>query len=198
MTGPAGLSRNADARPFFAHNSVLILVAPFALEPRVVEKVPFPFHSQPLHQRDRRRVAAIGGSDDAVECERTEGEIYHRSRSLGGETAVLVCGRKGIADFSDSRRRPDNQQRAIAGQHAALPDFRGELKPLAGNPGTMTALLRDELHRFDPRDRFPRLVARDVAIVSIGHETREVRIAKAPQSQARSFQAGEGSWVHKM
>src|SRR5260370_31131287 len=148
MTGRAGLSRNAGARPFFAQHCVLILVAPLALEPRVVDKVPFSFHPQPLHQRDRRSVAAIGGSDDAVECERTEGEIYHSSRSLGGETAVLVGGRKGIANFPDSRRRADNQQRAIAGQRTALSDFSGELKPLARHTGAMPALLRDELHRF--------------------------------------------------
>src|SRR5580700_494711 len=123
MTGRAGLSRTAGARPFFAKHCVLILVTPLALEPRVVEKVPFPFHSQPLHQRDRGSVAAIGGRDDAVEYERTEGEIYNGSRSFGGETVVLVCGRKGIANFCDSRRRPDNQQRAIAGQLAALSDF---------------------------------------------------------------------------
>src|SRR6202023_4371116 len=107
MTGRAGLSRIAGARPFFAQHCVLILVAPLALEPRIVEKVSFPFHSQPLHQRDRRSVATIGGGDHAVECECTEGEIYHGSCSLGGKTAVLVCGGEGIADFSDSRGRTD-------------------------------------------------------------------------------------------
>src|SRR6202167_2463846 len=103
MTGRAGLSRNADARPLLAQHRVLILVAPLALEPCVVDEVPFPFHSQPLHQGDRRSVAAIGSRDDAVELERIEREIQHGARRLSPPPPVLYCAPECIADFSDSR-----------------------------------------------------------------------------------------------
>src|ERR1700722_11008288 len=105
MTRRARLSRKAIARPFVANRRILVLVAPFALEPGVVEEVPCPFHSEPLHQRDRWSVAAIGGGDYALELEHIEREIYHRSRSLSRESAVLVCAREGVADLTDSRRR---------------------------------------------------------------------------------------------
>src|SRR5580692_2085475 len=99
-------SRKVDARPLLAQHCVLILVAPLALEPSVVDEVPFPAHPEPLHQRDGRSVAAIGSRDDAIELERGESEIDHGACGLGGESAVLKCGRKGVADFSDARRRP--------------------------------------------------------------------------------------------
>src|SRR5271163_3270313 len=106
---------------------------------------------------------------------------------------MLTCAREGVADFTDSRRGPDDEQRAIAGEHAACFEFRRELKPSARNARPMPPLLRDESHGFGPRDRFPRLVARDLAIVSIGHEAHEVGLAKSPEDQARRFETDEGS-----
>src|SRR5258708_2965254 len=132
MARRARLSRKPIARPFVADRCILVLVAPFALEPCVMDEVPCPFHSEPLHQRDGWSVAAIGSGDDAAELEYIEREIYHRSCSLGRETAVLVCASEGVADFSDSRRRPDNQQRAIADVRSSRFEFGGELKPSTG------------------------------------------------------------------
>src|SRR5271154_4524123 len=110
---------------------------------------------------------------------------------------MLACAREGVADFADSRRGPDDQQRAIAGERTVIFEFRRELKPAARNARSMPSLLRDESHRFGPRDRFPGLVARDLAIVAIGHETREVGLAKSPEDQARRFETGEGPCVHE-
>src|SRR5579862_3748832 len=155
MTGVELLSSEADTRPILAQHDVLILVAPFALEPRVVDEVTSPLHPEPLHQRNRWGVAAIGSGDDAVELERSESEIDHGACGFGRESVVLVCRREGVADFSDAGRRPDNEQCAIAGEGSARFDFGGELKPFAGNPGTMAALLSDEFRRFGSGDRFP-------------------------------------------
>src|SRR5271167_3191507 len=110
---------------------------------------------------------------------------------------MLACAREGVADFADSRRGPDDQQRAIAGEHATRFEFRRELKPAARNSRPMPPLLRDESYGFGPRDRFPGLVTRDLAIVAIGHEAREVGFAKSPEDQARRFETGEGPCVHE-
>src|SRR5271165_1592290 len=98
---------------------------------------------------------------------------------------MLTCAREGVADFADSRRGPDDQQRAIAGECAARFEFRRELEPSARNARPMPPLLRDESHGFGTRDRFPGLIARNLAIVAISHEAREVGLAKSPEYQAR-------------
>ena len=77
------------------------------------------------------------------------------ARAASVETAVLIFTREGVADFSDTWGRLDNQQRAIAGEIAAGFRFGRELKPLAGDSGAVAALLRDKFRRLGVRDRFP-------------------------------------------
>jgi len=84
-----GIVKEPGARPFFAHHRRMILVAPLALEHAFVEEVPFLFIPAAPSAR-RRRVAAIGGGDERLSASVPEGEIYHGSRGLAGETVVLV------------------------------------------------------------------------------------------------------------
>ncbi len=126
-----------------------------------------------------------------------ESIIYHGARGFGRKSIALICARERIAYLADARRRFEDQQRAVAGKDTIALIFRGELKPLPCDTGPMPALLRDEFLRVAPRDRFPRLVARDLGIVSIRHEAREVGVAKLPENQPLGFDRYETLRLHE-
>ena len=54
------------SEPLIFEDCVEVLVAPFALEPDILDEVPFPAHPQSLQQRDRGIVLAVGASDDSM------------------------------------------------------------------------------------------------------------------------------------
>jgi hypothetical protein len=80
--------------PLLLEDGEIHLVAPGSLEPLVADQVRFPAHPETFREPQRRIIASVDPSNDAMKPELIKGEMQQLMRGFGRVTTTGVRGIK--------------------------------------------------------------------------------------------------------